>query len=81
MRLIPPTLVLLIATSTAPACPTCRDSTTVGRAASAADAQVTTTAGYNSGIYLTLGGFFAVLGFVGYGIAKGVRSAAKQEDG
>lgn len=70
-RLLFPTLVLLLAASAAPACPTCKDAAPGDDPSSAQTASV----GYNSGIYLTLGGFLGALGFVGYGIVKGVRAS------
>ncbi len=55
------------------ACPNCKDSIATG-----ADGGSTAglPAGFNYSIYFMLLGFFAVLGFVGFTIVKGVRDSA-----
>lgn len=66
-------LLTLVLTSAAFACPNCKDSiATTGSGGSTGGLP----AGFNYSIYFMLLGFFAVLGFVGFTIVKGVRSSA-----
>ena len=65
-------LLTLALTGAAFACPNCKDSI-----ASTADGSSSggLPAGFNYSIYFMLAGLFAVLGFVGFTIVKGVRGS------
>jgi hypothetical protein len=64
-------LMILLACSSAPACPMCKDSIPNSDAQAAANVGV----GINNSVYFMLGGFFAVLGVVSGVVVKGVRDA------
>ncbi len=67
--------IILLATAllaaTAHACPMCKDSVANTDASNAA----ALPGGFNASIYVMLGGFFAVLSFVGGVIYRGVKSS------
>ena len=68
-------LLMLAWTSAALACPNCKDSI-----ANTAESGTSSglPAGFNYSIYFMLLGLFAVLGFVGFTIVKGVRASDAQ---
>ena len=70
--LLPSVVLILAWTSAALACPNCKDSV-----ATTADGGSPggLPAGFNYSIYFMLLGLFAVLGFVGFTIVKGVRTS------
>ena len=71
------TLLTLALASAALACPNCKDSIPT-----AADGSSTggLPAGFNYSIYFMLLGLFAVIGFLGFTIVKGVRSSAANSE-
>jgi hypothetical protein len=64
-------VVLLGMSGPALACPMCKDSVPN----SDAEKAESLPAGFNNGVYFTLGGFLTMVGFVSYVIVKGVRSS------
>ncbi|MEA2735733.1 MAG: hypothetical protein QOE14_2184 [Humisphaera sp.] len=68
-RLLTPILLLLLTAAPALACPMCKDSVP----SSDAQAAGGLPSGFNNSIYLMLGAFFCVLGFVTFTIVKSVR--------
>jgi hypothetical protein len=75
------TIVLLLSTSGALACPLCKDSVPNKEGAAATKNSMTSTGenisgGINTSIYVMLGALVCVMGFVGSVIVKGIRSSA-----
>jgi hypothetical protein len=68
-RLLTPIFLFLLTAAPALACPLCNDSVP----SSDAQAAGGLPSGFNNSIYLMLGGFFCVLGFVTFTIVKGTR--------
>jgi len=68
-RIIPSILAILLTTAPLLACPLCKDSVP----SSDAQAAGGLPSGFNNSIYLMLGAFFCVLGFLTFNIVKTVR--------
>ena len=68
-RLLTPILILLLTAAPLLACPLCKDSVP----SSDAQAAGGLPSGFNNSIYLMLGAFFCVLGFLTFTIVKTVR--------
>ena len=68
-RIIPSIVVLLIAAPAALACPLCKDSVPTSDAQAAGGLP----AGFNNSIYLMLGTFFCMVGFLTFTIVRTVR--------
>jgi hypothetical protein len=79
-RWVPPLSVLLVLAfaGAALACPNCKDSIANGADGSSSGGL---PAGFNYSIYFMLLGLFAVIGFVGFTIVKGIKSSAAAQMG
>ncbi len=65
-------MMLALTTTVAMACPLCKESIP----SSDAQSPGALPSGFNTSIYVMLGGLFGVLGLVGFTIVRGVRSSA-----